>query len=368
MKKERLVSIIIPTYNRAYILPRAINSALKQTYKNWEMIIVDDSSEDNTKELIEKYFKKDNRIRYIKNTHKKGPAGAKNCGIDNAIGKYIAFLDSDDEWMPFHLKDSINVLEKYNISSCSSLWYVEKENKIQNFEQLFFSKELNLALKTESTPLTKGIYLFKNNRDKYFFHTKIDWYVFWTSVLVIRKDTIKKIGYFDEKLFCSEDIDFFHKLFLNEDFCFIEKYSAIWHEGDDNLYRFKKNFRIYGEESFLKEKNLVLRAELSIRGDLNEYYIAKRRINSLPKRRGDEEILELNQRIRKRHLILSKIWSKQNFLKSVCYFCKYLCFGYFGLIYNSIKREINKFIGKLGIIIKKISPKLYYKLGGINEK
>jgi glycosyltransferase involved in cell wall biosynthesis len=96
-----LFSIIIPTYNRAHILPRTIASVLAQTYTNWECIIVDDGSTDNTKELIASYT--DPRIRYIYQTNAERSA-ARNNGIRNAQGEYICFLDSDDEYLPQHLE------------------------------------------------------------------------------------------------------------------------------------------------------------------------------------------------------------------------------------------------------------------------
>lgn len=92
------VSVIIPTYNRATLLPRAVNSVLNQTYRDFELIIVDDGSTDNTKEVIRKY--KDPRIQYIKHDKNKGGSAARNLGIKMAKGEYIAFLDSDDEWLP----------------------------------------------------------------------------------------------------------------------------------------------------------------------------------------------------------------------------------------------------------------------------
>ncbi len=91
-----LISVIIPTYNRADILPRAINSVLEQTYKNFELIIVDDASSDNTSQLIKSI--NDTRIKYIRHDKNSNGSVARNTGITNAKGEYIAFLDSDDEW------------------------------------------------------------------------------------------------------------------------------------------------------------------------------------------------------------------------------------------------------------------------------
>ncbi len=99
---QPLVSVVLPTYNRAYILSKAIESVLAQTYTNWELIIVDDGSTDTTREIIAGFSNP--RIRYIKHEANKGLAAARNTGIRNARGKYIANLDSDDVWMPKKLE------------------------------------------------------------------------------------------------------------------------------------------------------------------------------------------------------------------------------------------------------------------------
>ena len=96
-----LFSIIIPTYNRAHILPRTIASVLAQTYSNWECIIVDDGSTDTTKDLIASYS--DTRIKYVYQ-HNAERSAARNNGIRHAQGEYICFLDSDDEYLPEHLE------------------------------------------------------------------------------------------------------------------------------------------------------------------------------------------------------------------------------------------------------------------------
>ena len=94
------VSIIIPTYNRANLLPRAIKSVLSQTFKDFELIVINDGSTDNTEEVIKKFQKKDERIKYILHKDNKGEAAARNTGIRIAKGEYIASHDSDDEWLP----------------------------------------------------------------------------------------------------------------------------------------------------------------------------------------------------------------------------------------------------------------------------
>lgn len=108
------ISIIIPAYNRAKLLPECIKSIIHQTYTDWECIIVDDFSTDNTRELVEKINVADKRIRCITNTRKKGAQGARNSGILEAKGEWIAFNDSDDEWLSDKLEKQIKELEKIN--------------------------------------------------------------------------------------------------------------------------------------------------------------------------------------------------------------------------------------------------------------
>ncbi len=100
-----LVSVIIPTCNREAFLSEAIDSVIGQTYVNWELIIVDDRSTDNTAALVQRYMDADRRVSCVKNTRTRGPAGARNRGQDLARGEYIAFLDSDDVWKSHHLQD-----------------------------------------------------------------------------------------------------------------------------------------------------------------------------------------------------------------------------------------------------------------------
>lgn len=109
------VSIIIPTYNRAKLLERAIESVLNQTYDNIiEIIITDDGSTDNTKEVIEKYKKKDSRIIYVSNKkYIHGPTGNKNNGLDYASGEFIGLLDDDDILLENSISDLIEVYMKY---------------------------------------------------------------------------------------------------------------------------------------------------------------------------------------------------------------------------------------------------------------
>lgn len=110
LTKPELVSIITPTYNCASFISETIDSVQAQTYKNWEMIIVDDCSTDNTKEIVEQYQKHDSRIQYYRLTNNSGAAEARNEALRRANGRWIAFLDSDDLWTPEKLEHQIRFM------------------------------------------------------------------------------------------------------------------------------------------------------------------------------------------------------------------------------------------------------------------
>lgn len=104
-----LVSIIMPSYNTGVYIKNSIDSILAQTYTNWELIIVDDCSSDNTDEIVGEYLS-DTRIRYLKNEKNSGAAISRNYALREAKGKWIAFLDSDDTWQPEKLERQIRFM------------------------------------------------------------------------------------------------------------------------------------------------------------------------------------------------------------------------------------------------------------------
>lgn len=107
---SKLVSIITPCYNSERFIAETIQSVQKQTYPNWELLITDDGSTDNSVEIIEKLIEKDNRIKLFK-IQNSGPAIARNNSIKNAKGSYMAFIDSDDLWFPEFLSTSIKTVK-----------------------------------------------------------------------------------------------------------------------------------------------------------------------------------------------------------------------------------------------------------------
>lgn len=105
-----LVSVIMPAFNSARFIMQAIDSLRAQTYANWELIVVDDKSTDGTIEIIEREVKRDQRVRLICAETKLGAAGARNLAIREATGRFIAFLDSDDLWLPNKLQIQVNAM------------------------------------------------------------------------------------------------------------------------------------------------------------------------------------------------------------------------------------------------------------------
>lgn len=130
---EKLVSIITPTYNCAKFIARTIDSVQAQTYQNWEMIIVDDRSQDNTKKIVEEYIKNDSRIKYHLLAVNSGAAVARTTAMNLAKGSYMAFLDSDDIWMPDKLERQIKWMNDNGyVFSCTAYEQIDEDDNLLN--------------------------------------------------------------------------------------------------------------------------------------------------------------------------------------------------------------------------------------------
>lgn len=178
-----LVSVVIPTYNRADVLPRAIQSVLKQTLTDFEIIIVDDGSQDQTREVVEEFT--DSRIRYIRQENQ-GANAARNHGIKKATGKYISFLDSDDEFHEDHLKQVVNELELED-SGCIGVY--------TSYRRLSNKKLVHVSTATREQVTFKDIR--KENMIGGF------------SVVTFRATVFQRVGHLDEQLQCAQDYDFY---------------------------------------------------------------------------------------------------------------------------------------------------------------
>lgn len=143
MQNEPLVSVIIPTYNRGRLILNSVTSVLNQTYKNIELIVVDDCSTDNTEEILKSI--NDSRIKYVKLEKNSGACIARNKGIELSTGKFIAFNDSDDLWITTKLEKQLCFLKNYNadIVICKMECRTPENNFIHNFPNIEFDRKIS---------------------------------------------------------------------------------------------------------------------------------------------------------------------------------------------------------------------------------
>ncbi len=181
-------SVIIPTYNSAEKLVRAIKSVLSQTYKNYEIIIVDDGSSDNTAQVVKEIAQQD--IRYIYKANG-GPASARNMGIRTAFGKYICFLDADDEFMPDKLKIFYDICLNNEVFLYTDAVYIDE---VKNSSYLFSNQ----------------VSIFQGHC----FNALMNNNFIVTSTVCIKRIIFDEIGYFNEnvQLKFVEDYDLWLKI------------------------------------------------------------------------------------------------------------------------------------------------------------
>lgn len=137
-----LVSIIMPTFNSEKFVSKSIQSVLNQTYTNWELLITDDLSTDNTVAIVESHVKNDSRIKLFKLDKNSGAAIARNNSINNSKGRYIAFLDSDDLWLANKLELQIEFMKKGNYA-LTYTGYEKFKNKDTFISNIYYSNKLN---------------------------------------------------------------------------------------------------------------------------------------------------------------------------------------------------------------------------------
>lgn len=182
---NELVSVVIPTYNRAYCIKIAIESVLVQDYEKMEIIVVDDASTDNTEEVIQSI--NDSRIRYIRNKENCGAAASRNRGIGMAKGVYIAFQDSDDIWQEGKLKKQIELIQKKNYG----MVYAGFEQKCVNGGKIRIPRD-----DMPQEMLSGEVYPYLLSES----------YI-GTPTMVIQKEILKEINGFDENMKNYEDYD-----------------------------------------------------------------------------------------------------------------------------------------------------------------
>lgn len=214
--KNPFFSIIIPTYNRAHFICAAIESVICQVYNNWELIIVDDGSTDNTKEVLLSF--NDDRIRYIYQQNKERSA-ARNNGINHAKGKYICFIDSDDLYEKNHLNNLHNEIQKIDYPKAMFFCNV---SRIQN----------GIKKKVQFEPI--GDY---RNSIEYILLSKE---TVIPARVCIHKE-ILKLNQFDETLNVSEDAELFTRIIAKFPLIQLNYYGAIYTIHNENTTNLKNN-------------------------------------------------------------------------------------------------------------------------------
>ena len=217
------VSVIIPTHNRAEFLRSAITSVLKQTFQDFEIIIIDDASKDHTREVITHF--NDTRIKVIHNQVSKGAAGSRNIGVMNTNCGYIAFLDDDDEWLPEKLKIQNRLLDNSSPEVggiCTGCFTIEKMRgrvlPINNYE---------------NNDLSKGNFIT-------------------TSSLLLRRRCFEQCGLFDEHMPTGSDYDMWIR--ISEKFSFkIIKDALVNYYIHENSLTLNYEKKIIGLEILFKK-------------------------------------------------------------------------------------------------------------------
>jgi glycosyltransferase involved in cell wall biosynthesis len=204
---EKYISIIIPTYNRLGYLKKAIDSVLAQTYRNFELIVVDDGSEDNTAELINGY---NNDIVYIRQANM-GPAAARNTGIRAAKYAILAFLDSDDWFAENKLATQLAAMQqnpKYLISHTQETWFRN-------------GRQLNQKAKHQ-----------KNSGD--LFGQSLKLCAVSMSTIMMRQEIFDRYGLFDEQFLCCEDYEFWLRVSVEQEFLLVDQPLTLKDGGRDD--------------------------------------------------------------------------------------------------------------------------------------
>lgn len=206
MNQKPLVSIILPTYNRGYILPRAINSVLKQDLNDWEIILWDDGSTDNTSEVVKCFS--DKRIKYF-NESNHGMSYALNQAIDKSCGHYIAFLDDDDEWRVEKTTLQIQLMTEH--PEIDLVFGNFMNINVESGKQGIGFDQNTRAMRLLSTErIGHNEYIISNGFLK---SLAISNYIAFDSVL-IRREIIKEIGNFNESLRNAQDFEFWWRFGL----------------------------------------------------------------------------------------------------------------------------------------------------------
>lgn len=206
-----LISVVIPAYKRGHVIERAIRSVMGQTYQNFEILVVDDASKDETEAIVVSLSKEDSRIRYLCHETNRGAQAARNTGIKAAQGEWIAFLDSDDYFTPNSLEVRLLVAQNEGV-------------KIVTSKCLVLNKD-------------GSSHIYGNPEfDGYIYRHLLAYYGPLFSSLLVAKKALEKVGYLDEQIVSYQDWDTEIRLAKYYSFGFVAEPTFIYDcRNDDNI-------------------------------------------------------------------------------------------------------------------------------------
>jgi glycosyltransferase involved in cell wall biosynthesis len=228
------VSIIIPTYNRAHYICESVNSIFAQTFKDYEIIVIDDGSSDNTREVLKKYG---DRIHYVYQKNM-GPPAAMNTGVRQTKGEYYLILGDDDVLMPDMLERQVEVLDKNPDVAfvCSGIHFIDAEGKVYKTSQ-------------------DGRY-----REKSFKSLLFDNFV-WHLTTLVRRQVSEEMGHFDESLLTTHDHDLWLRIALKHRFEYTDAPLAKFRRHPGN---FSKSLDIHLKDHLAILDKPIIREHLTI--------------------------------------------------------------------------------------------------------
>ena len=248
-----LVTVVVPAYNRAPVIARALDSILKQTHANWEANVVDDGSEDDTARIVRRYAESDSRIRLLANKRNKGAQGARNTGINAGGGEWVAFLDSDDYWLPESLALRLRAAAESGASVVHAAGLVIRDGM---GEPIFYPRP----------PLRGRVFKALLQRGGPMFQT-----------ILVKREALARIDGLDEAIVAQQEWDTSVRLAEHYEFAYVEEPTFIYDcrgEGSisSNPLRTTKGY----EQVFTKQWQSILR-QLGPRAMARHYRTAAQR-------------------------------------------------------------------------------------------
>ena len=329
-----MVSIIIPTYNRANTIMKSIDSVLKSTYTDYEIIIVDDCSTDNTEELLKPILT--DKVRYIKNSKNKGIAATRNVGIANARGEFIAFNDSDDFWYSTKLEKQMKVMESH--PECLLVYCA--------FERTYLDGR---KIRVPSEDRTPEGYIYND--------LLLNGNVISTQTMLFRKECFEKIGLFNTEVKTIDDYEMALKVAKNGYIGYVNEVLVEVIMSEDSVTDIQKNYKkqlndyFYLLEQHFQEKNYIMfkcfsSTIIMLCAYLDEKEIsdANRRIMSIKNSKKVKQMfclrmIELNVKGKQKNNVMKMVCSEKSDLV-------YILLGYVQYIFIRVKRFLNNKISK----------------------